>query len=67
MLAPNGYPPFHALPNETVLHRTNKKISLSIESGKDLPAGDERKKTINSSTGTVYLTNLRVSDIPLSC
>ena len=61
MLAPNGNPPFHRLPHETVLHTTGKNISLSIESGKDLPAGDERKKTVTCPSGTVYLTNLRVS------
>lgn len=60
MLAPNGNPPFHPLPHETVLHTASKSISLSIESGKDLPAGDERKKTISCPSGTVYLTNLRV-------
>lgn len=60
MLNPSGYPPFHALPNETILHTTNNTISLTIESGKTLPAGDERKKTFASPAGTVYLTNLRV-------
>lgn len=60
MLAPNGNPPFHRLPHETVLYTTGKSISLAIQSGKDLPAGDERKKTITCPSGTVYLTNLRV-------
>ncbi len=63
MLAPNGNPPFHRLPHETVLHTTDKTISLSIESGKDLPVGDELKKTITCPAGTVYLTNLRVIPI----
>jgi hypothetical protein len=63
MLNPNGYPPFHSLPNENILHTTNNNISLSIESGKTLPAGDERKKTFSCPAGTVYLTNLRVSPI----
>ena len=60
MLSPNGHPPFVALPHETLLHTTNRSISLTIQSGKDLPAGDERKKTINCPAGTAYLTNLRV-------
>jgi hypothetical protein len=60
MIAPSGYPPFHALPHETVLHSSDRNISLSIESGKDLPANDSRKKTITCPAGTVYLTNLRV-------
>ncbi len=62
MLNPSGNPPFHALPKETVLHVTNKNIALTIESGKDLPAGDERKKTISCSAGIAYLTNQRVWD-----
>lgn len=60
MLSPNGHPPFVALPHETLLHATNKSISLTIQSGKDLPIGDKRKKTINCPAGTAYLTNLRV-------
>ena len=65
MLAPNGYPPFVALPHETLLHTTNGAISLSIQSGKSLPAGDARKKMITCSIGTAYLTNLRVRPSPL--
>jgi len=60
MLNPSGSPPFHSLPKETILHTTNKSISLNIESGKDLPAGDARKKTISCPAGTAYLTNQRV-------
>jgi hypothetical protein len=60
MLNPSGNPPFHALPKETILHTTNKNISLNIESGKDLAVGDERKKTISCPAGTAYLTNQRV-------
>lgn len=60
MLSPNGNPPFVALPHETILHTTNKSIALAIQSGKDLPNGDQRKKSINCPAGTAYLTNLRV-------
>ena len=63
MLAPNSRPQFHALPDEVILHTTNNAISLSIESGKDLSEGDERKKTFSSPAGTVYLTNQRVGSI----
>lgn len=64
MLSPSGWPPFHALPKEVVLHSTNKSISLTIESGKDLPQGDQRKKTVTCPAGTTYLTNLRVARFP---
>jgi hypothetical protein len=60
MLAPNANPPFHFLPHETLMHQTNTSVALNIESGKTLPAGDDRKKSFSSPAGTVFLTNQRV-------
>ena len=65
MLAPNRKPPFHSLPDEVILHTTNNAVSLTIESGKELPSGDDRKKTFSSPSGTVYLTNQRVHSLLL--
>lgn len=67
MLNPSGNPPFHALPKETVLHVTNGSIALNIESGKDLPVGDDRKKTFSCSYGTAFLTNQRVWNPTVTC